>query len=177
MDLDLAIRKIVVLSEGCLDAIVLNRWEWRRDPSKQSQLWLDRQNRKIDSAMRAFNEMVHERKDNGNDFLVNDELTAAGIAVVCTVGFIDFTELRPQWKETYPVLKEWFERLDSRKEFAETRPVMFEMKETVVWKGKVVLGCGRSRESRTSALVFDPTEAFTKQKDQRGLVLLQAVQM
>ncbi|KAF2126300.1 glutathione S-transferase domain-containing protein [Dothidotthia symphoricarpi CBS 119687] len=132
VDLDLSIRQIVVLSEGCLDAIVLLRWEGRRDSSKQSQLWLDRQNRKLDGAMRAFNDMVQERKNDGKGYLVGEELTIADIAVVCTVGFIDFGELRPQWKEKYSTLREWFQRLDERKEFAETRPVMFDLKETVV---------------------------------------------
>jgi glutathione S-transferase len=86
VDADLEIRQIVVLCEGCLDAIVLNRWEGRRDQDKQSQLWMDRQNRKVDGAMRAFYEMVSKRTHEGKEYLVGEELTLADIAVVVTVG-------------------------------------------------------------------------------------------
>ncbi|KAF1942832.1 glutathione S-transferase domain-containing protein [Clathrospora elynae] len=132
VDLDLEIRQIVVLSEGCLDAIVLSRWEGRREEGKQSRLWIDRQNRKIDGAMRAFDFMVSQRRKEGKEYLVGEELSIADIAVVCTVGFVDFGALRPRWKDEYVGLKEWFEKLDGRKEFSETRPVMFDLKESVV---------------------------------------------
>jgi glutathione S-transferase len=132
IDQDLEIRQIVVLSEGCLDAIVLNRWEGRRDEDKQSKLWMERQNRKIDGALRAFNDMVVARVDQGKEYLVGEELTIADIAAVCTVGWISWAEIRRGWEEKYPVLAKWVEKLDARQEFAETKPVMFDLKETVV---------------------------------------------
>jgi glutathione S-transferase len=132
VDQDLEIRQIVVLSEGCLDAIVLNRWEGRRDEDKQSKLWMDRQNRKIDGALRAFNDMVVERVDQGKEYLVGEELTIADIAAVCTVGWIAWAGIRQGWEAKYPVLAKWVEKLDARQEFRETRPVMFDLTETVV---------------------------------------------
>jgi glutathione S-transferase len=132
IDLDLQIRQIVVLSEGCLDAFVLQNFERSRDPAKQSTLWLDRQNRKIDGAMRAFSELVSARKEAGKNYLVGDDLSIADIAVVCTMGGVEFMDIRPGWKDMYPVLAAWFEELDGRKEFVETRPVMFDLKQAVV---------------------------------------------
>lgn len=132
LDQDLEIRQIVVLSEGCLDAIVILRFENRRAEAVRSKPWMDRQNRKVDGAMRAFNDMVSERKKAGKDYLVSDDLTIADIAVVCTVGFIDFATMRPDWKTRYANLAAWYDKLDARKEFEETRPVMFDLKETVV---------------------------------------------
>ncbi|KAL1796565.1 hypothetical protein ACET3X_005105 [Alternaria dauci] len=132
VDLDLQIRQIVVLSEGCMDAIVIARFEGRREKEKQSQLWLGRQNRKIDGAIRAFDEMTQSTKEQGKAYLVGDELTIADIAVVCAIGFIEFAGMRPGWKSKYEALAEWFEQLDQRKEFSETRPVMFNLSETVV---------------------------------------------
>jgi glutathione S-transferase len=132
IDADLEIRQIVVLCEGCLDAIVLNRWEERREEDKQSKLWLDRQNRKVDGAMRAFHEMVGKRREEGKEYLVGEELTLADIAVVVTVGWVEWAGLREGWREKYGLLREWWEKLDARKEFAETRPVMFELTEQVV---------------------------------------------
>lgn len=132
IDLDLQIRQIVVLSEGCLDAFVLQNFESRRDPAMQSKPWLDRQNRKIDGAIRAFSELVAARKDAGKGYLVGNELSIADIAVVCTMGAIDFIGIRPGWKGKYPVLGAWFDELDGRKDFVETRPVMFDLKQAVV---------------------------------------------
>ena len=132
VDRDLQIRQFVVLSEGCLDAIVLNRWEMRREEPARSKSWLERQDRKIDGAMRAFDTMIKERKEEGKTYLVGEELTIADIAVVCTVGFVDFSEMRKGWKERYGALAGWFEELDGRREFVETRPVMFDLKERVV---------------------------------------------
>jgi glutathione S-transferase len=132
VDADLEIRQIVVLCEGCLDAIVLNRWEGRRDQDKQSQLWMDRQNRKVDGAMRAFHEMVSKRTQGGKEYLVGEELTLADIAVVVTVGWVDWAGIREGGGENYGDLKKWWENLDARKEFAETRPVMFDLTEQVV---------------------------------------------
>ncbi|KAH7063928.1 glutathione S-transferase [Paraphoma chrysanthemicola] len=132
VDQDLEIRQIVVLSEGCLDAIVLNRWEGRREQAAQSKLWMDRQNRKIDGAMRAFNDMVVERQNAGKEYLVGEELTVADIAAVVTVGWVEWAGLREGWGEKYPVLKRWFDKLDARQEFVETRPVMFDLTQKVV---------------------------------------------
>jgi glutathione S-transferase len=61
-----------------------------------------------------------------------DEITIADIAVVCTVTWIEWADTRPGWKEQYPVLAKWVTALDERKEFADTRPVMFDLKEDVV---------------------------------------------
>ncbi|CAO2651434.1 Nn.00g040040.m01.CDS01 [Neocucurbitaria sp. VM-36] len=132
VDLDLQIRQIVVLSEGCLDAVVLSRWEGRREESARSGLWVERQDRKIDGAMGAFEEMVRERREGGYEFLVGEELSIADIAVVCAVGFVDFTEMRSGWREKYEGLAGWFGKMDGRREFVETRPVMFDLKERVV---------------------------------------------
>lgn len=70
VDQDLEIRQIVVLAEGCLDAVVINRFEARREAAQQPALWMDRQNWKIDGALRAFNEMISARIGAGKEYLV-----------------------------------------------------------------------------------------------------------
>jgi glutathione S-transferase len=132
VDLDLRVRQIVVLSQGCLDAFVLASFERRREAGKQSALWVQRQERKIDGAMRAFGEMVGERRKEGERWLVGGEMTIADIAVVCAVGQIDWSGMRKGWREEYPVLEEWWEGVDGRREFVETRPVMFDLKGPVL---------------------------------------------
>ncbi|KAF3008429.1 hypothetical protein E8E13_002618 [Curvularia kusanoi] len=132
LDSDLLAKQIVVLGVGCMDAMVLNRWEARREKEQQSQKWMDRQSRKIDGALRAFNDYVEAAGKEGREYLVGKELSIADIAVVCTVGFIDFGEVKPGWREQYPKLAQYFDRVDGREEFKETRPVMFDLTEKVV---------------------------------------------
>jgi glutathione S-transferase len=132
LDADLHARQIVVLCEGALDAIVLLSWEARRDEAGRSVPWMARQNRKVDGTMREFERMVEERREAGELYLVGGVYTIADIAVVCTVGSVDFMGVREGWRAEYPKLAEWFGELEVREEFVETRPVMFDLKETVV---------------------------------------------
>ena len=132
LDLDLKARQILTLSEGMLDAFVLMFWETQRSEDKQSQQWLDRQNRKIDGAMKAMDELVKKKKDGGDDYLLGGTLTIADIAVVCAVGQIDFTGVRTGWQEKYPELAKYWKKLEERDHFASTTPVMFDLKSGVV---------------------------------------------
>ncbi|KAK7887302.1 hypothetical protein LTR67_009722 [Exophiala xenobiotica] len=130
LDIDLKAKQILTLSEGLMDAFVLVFWENRRDEDKQSKQWADRQNRKVDGAMKAMNELAKER--GSSDYLLGDVLTIADIAVVCAVGMVEFAGLRPQWKEKLPELASYVANLEARKTFEETRPVMFDLKDGLV---------------------------------------------
>ena len=131
IDLDLKARQIMVLSEGVLDAFVLVFFETARDESKRSQEWIDRQDRKINGGLRAFDELVKNRK---GEYLIGDgkTFTIADIAVVCTVSQIDFGGVKPDWKEKYPDLEKWWKAIDEKENFASTRPVMFDIKTSSV---------------------------------------------
>lgn len=132
LDGNLLAKQIVVLGVGCMDAMVLLRWEGRREEAQQSKMWMERQSRKVDGAMRAFNEYVIAAEKEGREYVVGKELTIADIAIVCTVGFIEFGKMRQGWREEWPELSKYFDRVDGRREFAETRPVMFDLTERVV---------------------------------------------
>ena len=126
LDLDLKARQIQTLAEGVLDAFVLSFFEPARPEEKQSREWMERQGRKIDGGMRAFDRLDQSRK---GEYLIGDggTFTIADIAVVRAVGHIDFSGVRAEWREKDPSLKEWWEKMDTREEFASTRPVMFEL--------------------------------------------------
>ncbi|KAL1606468.1 hypothetical protein SLS60_003872 [Paraconiothyrium brasiliense] len=130
MDLDLQARQIQVLAEGLMDAFVLLFFEIKRE--KPSAEWRARQDRKIDGAMRAFEDLVKERKKADKQYLVGDDLTIADIAAVCGVGHIDFAGAREGWKGSYPTLAEWWGAMNEREGFKESKPVMFDLKESVV---------------------------------------------
>lgn len=127
IDADLKARQIQTLSEGVLDAFVLAFWESVRPKEKQSEQWSARQNRKIDGGMKAFEELAKNRPD-GQDFLLGNQLTIADIAVCCTAAHMEFAGARPGWQEKYPKLRSYWEKLEGRQSFRETRPSMFDLK-------------------------------------------------
>ena len=130
IDLDLQARQIQVLAEGLMDAFILAFFETQREvPSKE---WQARQDRKVDGALRAFDEMVKDRKNAGKQYLVGDELTIADIAAVGGVGHVDFSGAREGWKDKYTSLAPWWEKFNEREGFRETKPVMFDLREKIV---------------------------------------------
>jgi glutathione S-transferase len=77
--------------------------------------------------MRAFHGYVEAMK--GKPFVLGNEITIADMGIVCAVGGIDFTGLRPKWRKQYPLLSEYFDKLHEMKEFLDTKPIMFDMTE------------------------------------------------
>lgn len=99
----------------------------------KSPEWLSRQLRKVYGAIKAMDELVKAR--NGSNFLIGDELTIADIAAGAMLGMMNMVEAQfdglIKWKEDYPVLVKYWEWLEERESFKETRPVMFDLKEKV----------------------------------------------
>lgn len=142
-EMEIQVKQIVVLAQGCLDALVLARWEMKRGEEKKSEVWLQRLDRRVDGVISTFSELVsacvsqhvHEgarKVEKGDVWLVGEEITIADIAVVVTMGWIEWWGVRPEWKKQHPVLKEWWERIDGMEEFVGTRPEMFVTEERVV---------------------------------------------
>lgn len=125
VETNLKLKQVQVLAEGVMDAVVLAFFEKSREVKSES--WLARQTRKFEGGMRAFEELSLS-KAKGSDYLFNDQLTIADIAVVCAVGFVDFNGAMQGWKERHPSLAAYFAKLDERDSFKSTRPVMFEIK-------------------------------------------------
>ena len=73
-------------------------------------------------------------RKTSSDFLIGDELTIADIAAGAMLGMMNMVETQfalIKWKEEYPELVRWWEKLEERESFRETRPVMFDLKEKV----------------------------------------------
>lgn len=91
--------------------------------------WKARQDRKVDGAMKAYDDYVQAAKGG---WLVGGEYSIADIAVGCAAEWVDFFGIRPEWRKQHTHLAAWLEKLGQRDTFQKTQPVMFEMKERVV---------------------------------------------
>ena len=115
--------------------------EWSesiRPKEKQSSEWKARQSRKLDGGIRAFDELVRKRR---GEYLLGDGsvFTIADIALTCTIGHVEFAQVRPGWQEQYPELATYWKQMDEKDSFAKTRPFMFDIDMDRVHQGKASL--------------------------------------
>lgn len=74
------------------------------------------------------------KRSEGGEFLIGKELTIADIAVVSMLGFMDMGETQHHliaWEDDYPELRRYWQKLEQRPSFRETKPVMFDLREKV----------------------------------------------
>lgn len=130
IDGGLAARQIQVLSEGIMDTIALIFAEMNRDEDKRSAIWIARQERKMDGAIKALNAMVEQ---NGGGYLVGGKYTIADIAAGCALAMVEWIlpaiGVKKELVKNYPRLGEYWMMLEERESFKETKPVMFEPKD------------------------------------------------
>lgn len=86
------------LGDGLADAAVARQYELRRPESERSQAFLDKQNAVI---ARTLDALEHVRFPKVP--------TIGEIAVACSLGYLDFREVAPGWRDTRPNLKAWYE--------------------------------------------------------------------
>ena len=108
-DLKLAAKQVEVIADGMCDALVLRFFETQRAPERQSQEWLNRQERKIGGGLRWLDERVKASGANGSQrFLVGQIFGLADIAAGCILGYSEYyteewsynnvaAKLVPQW--------------------------------------------------------------------------------
>ncbi len=128
-DLDdiLAVREFEVLCGGICDAIVLILFERMRGEEKMSQLWFDRQRRKVEGGLREMSRLRSDRP-----WAVGTGFSRADIAVGVTVAYADIRYTDLNWRSLYPNLESASQALEARPSFADTRPVPQVMNDPVV---------------------------------------------
>lgn len=129
-------KQIEVVVDGVCDATRTIFFEDARGPGMVSAEWRARQIRKVQGGVKAIAGWAKSAKGRGDEFLVGNKLSLADIAVGTLCGFMSLTaDLHDQfnpWRSQYPALVEYFERLDERDAFKDTRPFMFDLKDKVV---------------------------------------------
>jgi glutathione S-transferase len=106
------------LADGVLDAGILMRLEKTLRPAEQqSQVWVDRQMRKIHAGLKAMSAGLAE-----TPFCGGNHYTLADIAVGCALGWLSFRFPEIDWRGDYPNLDKLFDKLSERPSFKETTP-------------------------------------------------------
>jgi len=111
-----AVRCCEALADGMLDAAVLIRLETTlRDEAQRNAAWVERQQRKIDTGLRAMAEGLADKPwCHANAF------TLADIGLGCALSYLDFRMPQLDWRGAYPNLAKYLDKLSQRPSFAET---------------------------------------------------------
>ena len=111
------VKRLEALGDGITDAGVAIFLERKRDTVLQGRDWITRQMGKVDSGIAAVARELGDRK-----FCQGENMTLGDISVACGLLWLEFRMPEIKWRETYPNLKSWIERLEARASFMETKP-------------------------------------------------------
>lgn len=111
------VKRLEALGDGITDAGIAIFLERKRDPALQGGDWITRQMGKVESGIAAVARELGDRK-----FCQGETMTLGDISVTCGLLWLEFRMPEIKWRETYPNLKSWVERLEARTSFMETKP-------------------------------------------------------
>lgn len=112
------VRQLEALADGITDAGVAWLMETRRAADKQEPAGITRQRDKVCRGL-----TVLEKRLGANEWFYGGEFSRADIAVACCLLWFDFRLPSFAWRDSYPVLAAYAERLGKRPSFAATIPV------------------------------------------------------
>ena len=114
------VRTWEALADGILDAAVAARleatWTGRTD-AQRSQAWIDRQQTRIDAALKSISQGLGEKA-----YCVGTHFSLADIAVGCALGYLDFRFPENAWRTEYPNVARLADKLATRQSFIDTVP-------------------------------------------------------
>ena len=102
------------LAQGMCDAAILFRYEVAIRPEPQRwSTWLEDQWDRIESGLKWFDQ---------NSAELSEPLNVAHLALGCLLGYIEFRMPDRPWRTRFPHVRDWFERIERRPSFQQTRP-------------------------------------------------------
>ncbi len=112
-----AVKTWEALCDGILDAAILIRLEktWGGRDQFRSPAWVDRQMSKINSGLKAISEGL-----GNNPWCYNNQFCLADIAVGCVLGYLLFRFPEINWRNDYPNLASFHDKISQRPSFLET---------------------------------------------------------
>jgi len=114
----LAVKRFEVIVDGACDALVLMFFEIARDKDKQSQPWFERQQRKVDGALRYLSESIGTK-----EFCHANTFSLADIAAGTLLRYLTVRWPAKPWRDQYPNLAAYSDRLELRPSFKNSVPV------------------------------------------------------
>lgn len=111
------VKRLEALGDGITDAGIAIFLERKRDTAQQGKDWITRQMGKVESGIAAVARELGDRK-----FCQGENMNLGDISVACGLLWLEFRLPEIKWRETYPNLRAWVERLEARTSFAETKP-------------------------------------------------------
>lgn len=101
--------------DGIMDAALLMTYEYRlRPPEARMEDWIEGQWAKAESACAALDRQWADH--------LSGPLDMGQISVACALAYLDFRHGGRDWRGVCPALAAWFEKFDSRRSMAQTRP-------------------------------------------------------
>lgn len=111
------IKRWEALGDGLCEAAVAALLERRRPAGEKSESWIARQIARIEQTLVYIDNSLGDAQ-----WLHGNSLTLADIAVGTALCYLDFRLPDVRWREHYPRLSAYAERLAERPSFAETIP-------------------------------------------------------
>ena len=105
--------RLEALGDGLTEAVVAVSQEQGKPEAERSQAVLSRHGGKVASALAALDAEAGSFRD---------PLTVGEIAVACGLGYLEYRSVSPGWRNDYPTLAAWYQKLADRPSFAETMP-------------------------------------------------------
>ena len=105
------------LGDGIADAGITAFLERKRDASRQDAAWIARQLDKVNAGIASLSKSLGSK-----EYLGGSQANLGDIACACGLFWAEFRMPELAWRERYPNLKAWAERMEARPAFAATRP-------------------------------------------------------
>lgn len=112
-----AVKTWEALCDGILDAAILIRLEktWVGREQHRSPAWIDRQMNKIKAGLKSISEGL-----GSNPWCYNNQFCLADIAVGCVLGYLLFRFPEINWRDEYPNLSTFHDKISQRPSFVDT---------------------------------------------------------
>ncbi len=111
------VKRLEALGDGIADAGIAIFLERKRDAAQQGEDWIARQMGKLERGIAAVARELGDRK-----FCQGENMNLGDISVACAILWLEFRMPEVKWRDSYPNLKAWIERLEARASFIETKP-------------------------------------------------------
>lgn len=108
-----AVLTLEALGDGLGEAVIAASQEDDKPDGKRSQGIVDRQQGKVKSALTNLDSQAASFRDPPS---------MGEIAVACALGYLEFRDVIPGWRDSYPSLGGWYTEILKRRSFVQTAP-------------------------------------------------------